>query len=202
MCQNEHDRLTREFEQLAYKLADGPDSVQLREVSRWMESFKHEMALFEHAVRLANIYKSRGILRIHTGALIREIDMSDKRVNVNTGGGDITGAAIGSGADLTAQIIQSIKGNTGSTGNVNAEGQKLFESAADEIGAHAMDVDEKNAALADLKTLKDEAEKAKPKPGALKRAWGALSSVVGHLPTVVSIGKWIAEKFPDVFGTR
>lgn len=199
MCQNEHERLAAQFRDLLDSLAGQKQPERERAVSSWHRSVP--TALQRYAYELVAISKAQGLIIINTGAVILgDVDMSDKSTKVDTGGGDITGSAIGAGARVVAQIIQSIKGNVGSSGNIDAEGQKLINSAAEAIGAAAsLDDDEKNQALEDLQKLMAEAAKATPKASLLKRAWQGIHALAGAIPTVAELGKWVAAKFPGLF---
>lgn len=201
MSQNdEFAALAGEFEDLVNRIVDCSRSDQETAVRDWIRNVPERLLRF--AITLVNIYKSRGQIFVNTGITVKgDLEMTDKSTHVNTGGGDITGGAIGAGAQLTAQIIQSIKGNIGSSGNIDAEGQKLFVSAADEIGAQQWSADEKNEALGDLEKLGKEAAKPEAKPSLIKRSWAAVSAIAGQLPSIISLGKWLAGKFPGVFGT-
>lgn len=201
MCENEHQQLATGFRDLLDSLAGQNQAARERAVSSWYRSVPPALQRF--AYDLVAIYKAQDRIVINTGAIILGgVDMSDKSTKVDTRGGDITGSAIGAGARVIAQIIQSIKGNIGSSGNIDAEGQKLISSAAEAIGATAsLDDDEKNQALDDLQKLVAEAAKATPKTSLLKRAWQGIHTIAGTLPTVAELGKWVAVRFPDLFGS-
>lgn len=203
MCQNEHEILAAQLADLLNGLAGkGPPEQELA-ITAWFRAVPGHLMRF--AFDLVSIYKARDRIVVNTGTLISIIaenfDMSDKSTNVDTGGGDVVGSAIGSGASVIAQTIQNIKNNVGATGNFDAAGQKLFSSAADAIGAdRSLDDEEKAAALYDLEKLGAEAAKANPKTSLLKRAWEGVKVIAGALPTVVELGKWLHGKFPSIPG--
>lgn len=200
MCQNEHERLAAQFHDLLDHHVGQNQSLQERAITAWFRAVPAELRQF--AFDLISISKVRAQIEINTGVLILgDIDMSDKSTNVDTGGGDITGSAIGAGARVIAQTIQSIKGNVGSSGNIDAEGQKLISGAAEAIGATtSLEDDEKRQALDDLEKLAAEAAKATPRPSLLKRAWESVKLVAGAIPTITELGKWLCGRFPEVFG--
>ena len=187
MRESECERLLEEFMSLLEETVNNP-SLRARRVRAWFKSVPS--GLRDFAFNLTAIEKYTGNISIHTGSIIHgDVTMTDNRKSTIVHG-DVTGANVGTDGDASviAQQIQNIKNSTVSA-NIDAEGQKLIQAAADEIGK-IEDGETRGAALDDLASLVKELSKSERKPGLIARALGGLKNVAGSLPTVATLVKW------------
>jgi hypothetical protein len=171
-----------------------PDGEQERKLNDWVGGVGPDC--LEVAIRLQGLFYKLGKIKIPSGSTVIFVN---KSTNVNTGGGAIVGANVGSdNAKVTAQIIQAMSGNISQSGNMDQRGAEVFKDAFDALPALEASEEEKQALAEQLDKLKQEVQKAESKPGILKMCWNAIWSVGKSLGPIVALGKWLHDKFPRV----
>ncbi len=196
-----HEQLTDDFRDLLNDIKSLPPTDQEKRIWRWFKSLSADDQ--EFAFRLINISKARDETSIHTGNVIirGDVYVSKDNIKIDTGGGDVVGSAVGKGAKVKAQIIQSIKDNVATSANIDAKGQSAFTEAIEEVATDSkLDAEEKEAILEELDQLRQQVAKEEPKEGLLKKSWGAIKAIAGTLPKIAALGAWLSEKFPGVLG--
>ncbi len=189
------DSLIAEFDQLANRIGSQPKDQQQAAIDQWFRSLNSSQ--LRDAFRLVSIYKAREQIAINTGNLtLGDNIVSNENISLNTGGGDVTGSAIGRGAKVDAQFIQSIKGNIESSAAIDIAGQQALKDAVDEIAEQDWGEELKKEVLVEVDKLRQEISKAEPNTTMLRKCWGAIIAVGQTLPKIAALGAWLAERFP------